>query len=81
MYAIRSYYACALVFEAGRAADAIITRRKGTGAVHVEVTGVAAHAGNHHADGGPLGDPAASERKQRDGSEPEQRRLDREQGP
>lgn len=43
--------AAALVFEAGRAADAIITRRKGTGGVAVRVTGKAAHAGNYHADG------------------------------
>ncbi len=41
----------ALVFEAGREHDAIITRRKGTGAVQIRVTGKAAHAGNHHADG------------------------------
>jgi glutamate carboxypeptidase len=41
----------ALVFEAGRAGDAIITRRKGTGAFQVEVEGKAAHAGNYHADG------------------------------
>jgi glutamate carboxypeptidase len=40
-----------LVFEAGRAKDAIITRRKGTGAVTVRAHGVAAHAGNHHAEG------------------------------
>jgi len=38
----------ALVFEAGRAGDAIITRRKGTGALKVTVAGKAAHAGNHH---------------------------------
>jgi glutamate carboxypeptidase len=41
----------ALVFEAGRAEDRIITRRKGTGRVRVRVTGKSAHAGNHHADG------------------------------
>lgn len=41
----------ALVFEAGRAADAIITQRKGTAAVKVVAHGKAAHAGNHHADG------------------------------
>lgn len=41
----------ALVFEAGRAEDAIITRRKGTGALRVTVEGKAAHAGNHHKDG------------------------------
>lgn len=41
----------ALVFEAGRAADKIITMRKGTGALHVSVEGLAAHAGNHHKEG------------------------------
>lgn len=41
----------ALVFEAGRTGDAIITRRKGTGGLVVTARGVAAHAGNHHADG------------------------------
>jgi len=41
----------ALVFEAGRAGDAIITRRKGTGALHVIARGVAAHAGNAHKEG------------------------------
>lgn len=40
-----------LVFEAGRPTDAIITRRKGTGAVTVRVTGRASHAGNAHQDG------------------------------
>lgn len=42
---------CALVFEAGRAEDAIITRRKGTGGLKVQATGRAAHAGNDHPDG------------------------------
>lgn len=41
----------ALVFEAGRAEDAIITMRKGTGALRVVVKGKAAHAGNHHKEG------------------------------
>jgi glutamate carboxypeptidase len=41
----------ALVFEAGRKADAIITRRKGTGAVVATAHGVAAHAGNNHKEG------------------------------
>lgn len=41
----------ALVFEAGRAEDAIITRRKGTGSLRVVVRGRAAHAGNHHKEG------------------------------
>jgi glutamate carboxypeptidase len=39
---------CALVFESGRAHDAIITRRKGTGTLFVTAHGVAAHAGNAH---------------------------------
>ncbi len=42
---------CALVFEAGRKADAIITRRKGTGGMTVVTHGKAAHAGNAHKDG------------------------------
>jgi len=42
---------CALVFESGRAADAIITRRKGVGAMTVTAHGRAAHAGNNHKDG------------------------------
>lgn len=41
----------ALVFEAGRKADAIITRRKGTGGVKAIATGKAAHAGNAHKEG------------------------------
>jgi glutamate carboxypeptidase len=43
--------ACALVFESGRAGDAIITRRKGVGAMTVVAHGKAAHAGNNHRDG------------------------------
>lgn len=43
--------AAALVLESGRAEDAIITRRKGTGAMEAVAFGKAAHAGNHHADG------------------------------
>jgi glutamate carboxypeptidase len=43
--------ACALVFESGRAGDAIITRRKGVGAMTVVAHGRAAHAGNNHKDG------------------------------
>ncbi|MFT3700433.1 MAG: M20 family metallopeptidase [Kofleriaceae bacterium] len=42
---------CALVFESGRAGDAIITRRKGVGAMTVTARGKAAHAGNNHKDG------------------------------
>lgn len=41
----------ALVFESGRANDAIVTRRKGTGAVTARATGKAAHAGNAHQEG------------------------------
>jgi glutamate carboxypeptidase len=41
----------ALVFEAGRAADKIITRRKGTGSARVVAKGKAAHAANNHKDG------------------------------
>jgi glutamate carboxypeptidase len=43
--------ACALVFEAGRKADGIITARKGTGGLRAIVSGKAAHSGLHHADG------------------------------
>ncbi len=42
---------CALVLEAGRAADKVITARKGTGGARVTATGKAAHAGNAHAQG------------------------------
>lgn len=41
----------ALVFEAGRKEDRIITRRKGTGAITAIAHGKAAHAGNAHAEG------------------------------
>jgi glutamate carboxypeptidase len=41
----------ALVFEAGRKADAIITTRKGTGGLVASAHGVAAHAGNNHKEG------------------------------
>ncbi|HEX4445708.1 MAG TPA: M20 family metallopeptidase [Polyangiaceae bacterium] len=40
-----------LVFEAGRAADAIITRRKGTGGMTAIAHGRGAHAGNAHKEG------------------------------
>lgn len=43
--------ACALVFESGRAADQIVTRRKGLGGLTVIAHGKAAHAGNNHAEG------------------------------
>lgn len=41
----------ALVFESGRANDAIVTSRKGTGNLDVTARGKAAHAGNNHRDG------------------------------
>lgn len=41
----------ALCFESGRAGDLIVTRRKGTASVRVTAHGVAAHAGNAHAQG------------------------------
>ncbi len=43
--------ACALVLEAGRAKDAIITQRKGTGSATAVAAGRAAHAGNAHREG------------------------------
>jgi glutamate carboxypeptidase len=43
--------AAALVLEAGRQSDLVITRRKGTGSVRAVATGVAAHAGNAHDKG------------------------------
>jgi glutamate carboxypeptidase len=42
---------CGLVFEAGRAGDAVVTRRKGTGGVVAVAHGRAAHAGNVHHEG------------------------------
>jgi glutamate carboxypeptidase len=48
--AVAGANAC-LVFEAGRKADAIITRRKGTGAMTAVAHGRAAHSGNAHKDG------------------------------
>ncbi|MBX3234337.1 MAG: M20/M25/M40 family metallo-hydrolase [Labilithrix sp.] len=41
----------ALVFEAGRKGDLVITRRKGTGSVTLTAHGKAAHAGNAHKEG------------------------------
>jgi glutamate carboxypeptidase len=41
----------ALGFESGRKADAIITRRKGTGGMTIVAHGKAAHAGNNHDSG------------------------------
>ncbi len=49
--AVATGAAAALVFESGRAGDAIITRRKGTAGVSVQAHGKAAHAGNAHAEG------------------------------
>jgi len=51
LHALARGAACALVFESGRAGDAIITRRKGVGAMTVVAHGRAAHAGNNHKDG------------------------------
>ncbi len=48
--AIHGADAC-LVFEAGRKADLIITRRKGTGGMRAIARGKAAHAGNNHKEG------------------------------
>jgi glutamate carboxypeptidase len=48
--AVTGSSAC-LVFEAGRASDAIITRRKGVGAMTAVAHGRAAHAGNAHKEG------------------------------
>lgn len=42
---------CALVLEAGRKGDAIITSRKGTAGVAARAHGKAAHAGNAHKEG------------------------------
>ena len=42
---------CGLVFEAGRAGDAIITARRGSGQARVEARGRAAHAGNALSEG------------------------------
>ncbi len=41
----------ALVFEAGRTGDAVVTRRKGGAVFELVAHGKAAHAGNRHADG------------------------------
>jgi len=42
---------CALVFEAGRAEDRIVTSRKGAAVFRFFAEGRAAHAGNKHAEG------------------------------
>lgn len=41
----------ALVFESGRATDAIVTERKGTGFANVKAVGKPAHAGNNYWEG------------------------------
>lgn len=41
----------ALIFEAGRAEDKIITRRKGTGRLEITAEGKATHSGNSHREG------------------------------
>lgn len=41
----------ALVFEAGRVEDQIVTARKGGGMFKITARGTAAHAGNNHAEG------------------------------
>lgn len=41
----------ALVFEAGRAKDVVITSRRGTGSARALATGKSAHSGNAHAEG------------------------------
>ena len=43
--------ACALVLEAGRKGDAVITSRKGTAGITAKAHGKAAHAGNAHKEG------------------------------
>jgi glutamate carboxypeptidase len=42
---------CALVFEPGREGDAIVTRRKGVGAMACTFHGKAAHSGNRYSEG------------------------------
>lgn len=49
--ALAPYTTGALVFEAGRAGDRIVTRRKGSGLWSLVAHGKAAHAGAAHADG------------------------------
>jgi glutamate carboxypeptidase len=51
LQAVARHAQCALVFESGRAGDAIITRRRGVGAMTCAFHGKAAHAGNNHKDG------------------------------
>lgn len=49
--ALARHAEAALVFEAGRAEDRIVTSRKGGAAFVVEARGKAAHAGNRHHEG------------------------------
>jgi len=49
--AVASDATCGLVFEAGRAGDAIVTQRKGTARLVATAKGRAAHAGNQHHEG------------------------------
>jgi glutamate carboxypeptidase len=45
------FLSAALVFEAGREEDRIVTQRKGSGGFRITAQGRAAHAGNRHQDG------------------------------
>lgn len=45
------HISAALVFEAGRVEDRIVTRRKGGASYRLRVRGRAAHSGNRHAEG------------------------------
>jgi glutamate carboxypeptidase len=51
LHALAPKLTAALVFEAGREADRIVTMRKGGGMFELTVHGKAAHAGNAHAQG------------------------------
>ncbi len=51
LHALAPKSTAALVFEAGRDADRIVTMRKGGGLFELTVYGKAAHAGNAHAEG------------------------------
>lgn len=48
---LASSLACALVFEAGRDSDLIVTSRRGSGSITVTAHGRSAHAGNKHEEG------------------------------
>ncbi len=49
--ALAAHTEAAMVFEAGRSEDRIVTRRKGGAVFEITAEGRAAHAGNHHAEG------------------------------